>query len=101
MMEPLELVAALEAESGAGPLQGRRVLLTAGPTREAIDPVRFISNRSSGRMGFAVAAAARALGAEVTLVSGPSGETTPAGVERIDIESAAQMYDAVMQRVEA
>jgi phosphopantothenoylcysteine decarboxylase/phosphopantothenate--cysteine ligase len=80
-------------------LQGLTVLLTAGPTREALDPVRFISNRSTGRMGFAVAEAAAAAGARVVLVSGPVSLKTPAGVERVDVESAVEMYDAVMKRV--
>jgi phosphopantothenoylcysteine decarboxylase/phosphopantothenate--cysteine ligase len=74
------------------------VLLTAGPTREALDPVRFISNRSTGRMGFAVAEAAAAAGARVVLISGPVTLKTPAGVERIDVESAVEMREAVMER---
>jgi len=72
-----------------------RVMVTAGPTRERIDPVRFISNRSSGKMGFAVAAAAREAGAEVTLISGPVSLETPYGVRRIDVESATDMHSAV------
>ena len=80
-------------------LQGLTVLLTAGPTREALDPVRFISNRSTGRMGFAVAEAAALAGARVMLVSGPVSLNTPPGVERIDVESAVEMHTAVMQRV--
>jgi phosphopantothenoylcysteine decarboxylase / phosphopantothenate---cysteine ligase len=83
-----------------GPLVGRKVLITAGPTRERIDPVRFISNRSSGKMGYAVAQAARDRGAEVVLVSGPVSLCEPAGVRRISVESAAQMHDAVMNEVE-
>jgi phosphopantothenoylcysteine decarboxylase/phosphopantothenate--cysteine ligase len=79
----------------AGPLAGRHVVITAGPTREAIDPVRFVSNRSSGKMGFAIAAAAAAAGARVTLVSGPVHLPTPPGVARIDVESAEQMHAAV------
>ena len=71
----------------AGPLSGRRVLVTAGPTRECIDPVRFVSNRSSGKMGFAVAQALREAGAEVMLVGGPVSLPTPPGVRRIDVES--------------
>ena len=82
-----------------GPLQGRRVLITAGPTRERIDPVRFISNRSSGKMGFAVAQAAREAGAEVVLVAGPVSLATPAGVRRVDVESADSMLAAVLQEV--
>jgi len=77
------------------PLRGRTVVVTAGPTREPIDPVRFIGNRSSGRMGFALAAAARRFGAEVTLVSGPTSLETPVGVRRVDVETAAQMLGAV------
>ncbi|HRD66409.1 MAG TPA: bifunctional phosphopantothenoylcysteine decarboxylase/phosphopantothenate--cysteine ligase CoaBC [Candidatus Competibacter sp.] len=79
-------------------LQGLTVLLTAGPTREALDPVRFISNRSTGKMGFAVAEAAAAAGARVLLVSGPVALKTPPGVERIDVESAVEMHEAVMER---
>ncbi|MCB1821688.1 MAG: bifunctional phosphopantothenoylcysteine decarboxylase/phosphopantothenate--cysteine ligase CoaBC, partial [Candidatus Competibacteraceae bacterium] len=80
-------------------LQGLTVLLTAGPTREALDPVRFISNRSTGKMGFAVAAAAAMAGAQVILVSGPVHLSTPSGVERVDVESALEMHEAVMNRV--
>ena len=82
-----------------GPLQGRRVLITAGPTRERIDPVRFISNRSSGKMGFAVAQAAREAGAEVVLVAGPVSLATPAGVRRLDVETADSMLAAVLEEV--
>ncbi len=101
MLEPLELVdrAGMLLTVG-GPLQGRRVLITAGPTRERIDPVRFISNRSSGKMGFAVAQAAREAGAEVILVSGPVSLATPAGVRRIDVESAGDMLNAVLSEVD-
>ena len=74
-------------------------MLTAGPTREALDPVRYISNHSSGKMGYAIARAAREAGAEVTLVSGPVALATPAGVTRVDVESAEQMHQAVMSRV--
>lgn len=99
MLEPLEIVSAL---AGVGdrdaPLTGETVLVTVGPTREAVDPVRFISNRSSGRMGFAVAAAARRLGARVIAVTGPCALPTPAGVERVDVETAQSMYGAVMDR---
>jgi phosphopantothenoylcysteine decarboxylase / phosphopantothenate---cysteine ligase len=77
------------------PLFGKHVLVTAGPTYEAIDPVRFIANRSSGKQGYAIAAAAAALGARVTLVSGPVNLKTPIGVDRIDVESAREMADAV------
>src|SRR5438128_134692 len=81
----------------SGALAGRRVLITAGPTRERIDPVRFVSNRSSGKMGFAVAQAAREAGATVVLVAGPVSLPTPAGVARIDVESAADMLAAVLR----
>jgi phosphopantothenoylcysteine decarboxylase/phosphopantothenate--cysteine ligase len=101
MLEPLELVDRIAAlPNGTGPLLGRRVLISAGPTRERIDPVRFISNRSSGKMGFAVAQAAREAGAEVVLVSGPVSLPTPPGVRRIDVESAADMLAAVLKEVE-
>ncbi|HEX4050207.1 MAG TPA: bifunctional phosphopantothenoylcysteine decarboxylase/phosphopantothenate--cysteine ligase CoaBC [Steroidobacteraceae bacterium] len=101
MLEPLEIlsrVAPLLA-SGGGPLAGRRVLVTAGPTRECIDPVRFVSNRSSGKMGFAMAQALQEAGAEVILVTGPVCLTTPAGVRRIDVESCEQMHAAVLQEL--
>ena len=78
------------------PLSGKTVLITAGPTREAIDPVRYISNRSSGKMGYAIAAAAHALGANVQLVSGPVSLEAPDGVKRFLVESAAQMHDKTM-----
>ncbi len=100
LLEPeaiADLVQALLPPSG--PLARRRVLITAGPTREPIDPVRFVSNRSSGRMGFAVAEAARAAGAEVIVVSGPVSLPTPSGVRRIDVESAADMLGAVLKEV--
>jgi phosphopantothenoylcysteine decarboxylase/phosphopantothenate--cysteine ligase len=101
MLEPLELVDRVATLLiGGGPLQGRRVLITAGPTRERIDPVRFISNRSSGKMGFAVAQAAREAGAEVILVSGPVSLPTPPGVRRVDVESAADMLATVLREVE-
>src|ERR1700741_460943 len=95
MLEPTQLAAyTVNAIAPTGPLAGRRVLLTAGPTRERIDPVRFISNRSSGKMGFAMAAAAREAGADVVLVSGPVNLATPPGVRRIDVESAADLLEA-------
>lgn len=78
-------------------LEGKTVLVTAGPTREALDPVRFITNHSTGKMGFAIAKKAAARGAKVYLVSGPSNLPTPFGVQRYDIESALEMYDAVMK----
>ena len=95
MVEPEALVAELYAAEFRGALAGVHVVISAGPTREPLDPVRFISNRSSGKMGFAVAAAARDAGARVTLVSGPVALASPAGVTRMDVETAAQMYAAV------
>ena len=85
----------------AQPLAGRRVIVSAGPTFEDIDPVRFIGNRSSGKMGFAVAAAAVELGAQVVLVAGPVSLPTPAGVQRVDVRSAAQMHAAVFAALPA
>ena len=82
-------------------LVGKHILVTAGPTHEPIDPVRVIANRSSGRQGFAIAAAAAALGARVTLVAGPVALVTPPGVDRIDVETAEQMADAVMTSLPA
>ena len=82
------------------PLAGRRIMITAGPTREAIDPVRFISNRSSGKMAFAMAEAAVAAGAEVLLVSGPVDLATPRGVERVDVESAKEMFAATHDHID-
>jgi len=79
---------------------GKRVLITAGPTREPIDPVRYLSNRSSGKMGYALAEAARLRGAEVVLVSGPVALTVPGGVEVVPVETAAQMYDAALAQAE-
>lgn len=100
MMEPVDIAAASFALLPAeGPLQGRKVVITAGPTRERIDPVRFISNRSSGKMGYAVAEAARDRGAEVVLVSGPVNLPAPPGVRRVSVESAQQMHDAVMAEI--
>ena len=94
MVEPDEIVARIMAH--AGPLAGQHWVITAGPTREPIDPVRFLSNRSSGRMGFALAGAAAGRGARVTLISGPVTLSTPAGVERVDVETAREMLDAVL-----
>ncbi len=100
MLEPPELVACAAALlSPAGPLRGRRVMVTAGPTRECIDPVRFVSNRSSGKMGFALAQAMQEAGAEVVLVSGPVSLPSPRGVRRIDVESCDQMYAAVQREL--
>lgn len=100
MLEPEAIVAALLADRAhAGLLAGRRVLVNAGPTYEDIDPARFIGNRSSGRMGFAIAAEALAMGAEVTLIAGPVALPTPPGVRRIDVRSAAEMRAAVLAEV--
>ena len=79
-------------------LAGKHVLVTAGPTQEAMDPVRFLSNHSTGKMGYAIAGRAAMRGAEVTLVSGPTALDTPKGVNRVDIRSARDMYDAVLSR---
>jgi len=98
MVEPNEIVSALLEIPDRLRLQslaGAKVVITAGPTREAIDPVRYITNRSSGKMGFAVAVAARDAGADVVLVSGPVALPTPAGVRRVDVETAEQMYERV------
>ncbi|WP_045408663.1 bifunctional phosphopantothenoylcysteine decarboxylase/phosphopantothenate--cysteine ligase CoaBC [Vibrio jasicida] len=96
MLEPMQLVHLCEQFFQPKLLAGKSVLITAGPTREAIDPVRYISNHSSGKMGFALANAATQLGAKVTLVSGPVSLNTPAGVERINVASAQEMHDAVI-----
>jgi phosphopantothenoylcysteine decarboxylase/phosphopantothenate--cysteine ligase len=102
MAEPAEIVVAVAAVLAPGALDwaGQRVLVTAGPTWEAIDPVRFIGNRSTGKMGFAVARAAARRGAAVTLVAGPTALATPPGVERVDVESAAEMRAAVLERLD-
>lgn len=97
MAEPAEIAGEVELLLGPGTWSGRRVLVNAGGTREPIDAVRSITNRSSGKMGFAVAAEAARRGAEVTLVSGPSGLPTPPGVRRVDVETAAQMREAVRE----
>jgi len=97
MAEPaaiLEAVQAALAGAAAKPLAGRRVIVTAGPTAEPIDPVRVITNRSSGKQGFAIAGALAALGAEVTLVAGPTAQPTPPGVRRVDVETAREMLAA-------
>jgi len=101
MLEPLDLADRLQSLllPSQGVLAGRRVLITAGPTRERIDPVRFISNRSSGKMGFAVAQAAREAGAGVVLVAGPVSLPAPAGVRRVDVESASEMLAAVLREL--
>lgn len=96
MTEPASIVNRLSRGGQSGPFEGLRILVSAGPTREAIDPVRFVSNRSSGKMGFAVARAAADAGAEVTLIAGPVNLPTPPRVERIDVETTQQMVDAAM-----
>ncbi|MBV9860170.1 MAG: bifunctional phosphopantothenoylcysteine decarboxylase/phosphopantothenate--cysteine ligase CoaBC [Alphaproteobacteria bacterium] len=98
MAEPLDIVAAIErllAGGGTGRLAGRRALVTSGPTQEPIDPVRYISNRSSGKQGHAIAAALAELGAETVLISGPTREPVPVRVTRVDVETAAEMLAAV------
>lgn len=100
MVEPDVLAAAvIDRAATSGALAGRKVIVTAGPTRERIDPVRFITNRSSGKMGFAVAEAARDAGAEVILISGPVNVCTPPGVRRVDVETADQMLAAVNENL--
>jgi len=101
LVDPLDGQPAFDIDPEHRPLYGKHVLITAGPTHEPIDPVRYIANRSSGRQGFAIAAAAAAFGARVTLVSGPVTLRTPPGVERIDVESAREMADAVKQSLPA
>jgi phosphopantothenoylcysteine decarboxylase/phosphopantothenate--cysteine ligase len=108
MAEPLEIVAAVERilvgrekSPGRGPLAGRRVLVTAGPTHEPIDPVRYIANRSSGKQGYAIARAAAAAGAEVTLVAGPVALADPAGVTTVKVETARDMLAAVERALPA
>jgi len=97
MIEPDQILAEMIAFFQPKPLAGRRVLITAGPTSERIDPVRVITNRSSGKTGYAIARAAREAGAEVILISGPTALPTPWGVTRVNVESARQMHGAVMQ----
>jgi phosphopantothenoylcysteine decarboxylase / phosphopantothenate---cysteine ligase len=101
MLEPTEIADAVFTTDAVAStsLKGLKVVITAGPTRERIDPVRFISNRSSGKMGYAVAEAARDAGAEVVLVSGPVNIAAPRGIRRIDVESAVQMLEAVAQQI--
>lgn len=105
MAEPDAIQTAIAELLGTNPvsndphLAGRRIVVTAGPTVEPIDPVRYITNHSSGRMGYAVAAACAAAGGEVVLVSGPTSLATPTGVERIDVQSAAEMHAAVLERI--
>jgi len=99
MLEPQALVGHLAGLFSSGCLAGRRVLVTAGPTQEALDPVRYLGNRSSGHMGYAIARAAAEAGADVRLVSGPVSLATPDGVQRVDVTTATEMRDAVMSQI--
>lgn len=99
LLEPSDIVSELLQLVVPAKLKGKQVVITAGPTYEAIDPVRFIANRSSGKMGFSVAQAAVEAGAEVILISGPVSLPTPTGVKRINVESAQQMHESVMNRI--
>jgi phosphopantothenoylcysteine decarboxylase/phosphopantothenate--cysteine ligase len=100
MVEPAAIAdEVMKTRAGNGALAGRKVVVTAGPTRERIDPVRFITNRSSGKMGYAVAEAAREAGARVVLVSGPVQIPAPLGIERVEVESAEQMLQAVQKHI--
>src|SRR5215218_3421453 len=97
MAEPEEIARAVEAAAGVGPLAGKTVLITAGPTHEPVDPVRFLGNRSSGKMGFALAAEAARRGARTILVAGPVALPTPPGVTRVDVVTAREMEEAVRE----
>ncbi|SES70507.1 bifunctional phosphopantothenoylcysteine decarboxylase/phosphopantothenate--cysteine ligase CoaBC [Oceanicella actignis] len=101
MAEPARILEAIAAMLRDGPLRGRRVIVTSGPTHEPIDPVRYIANRSSGAQGAAIAEALRDLGAEVVFVTGPASAPRPAGVQVIEVETARQMLDAVMAALPA
>lgn len=96
MAEPEEILAFIRQFAAQGPLSGRHAIVTAGPTHEPLDPVRFLGNRSSGKQGYAIAEALARRGATVTLISGPTALPAPRGVTRIDVETAQQMHDAVM-----
>ena len=99
LAEPADLISAVEeALFGSDRLAGKRVLVTAGPTQESLDPVRYLTNRSSGKMGYAVAKMAKAMGAEVTLVTGKTALRAPYGVETVAVTSAEEMYEAVTSR---
>ena len=98
MLDPEEIAARVAARFGGGALEGVEVLVTAGPTREALDPVRFLTNHSTGKMGYAVAVAAVEEGARVSLVSGPTTLPAPSGIDRIEVTSAEEMYAEVMAR---
>ncbi|NDW01684.1 bifunctional phosphopantothenoylcysteine decarboxylase/phosphopantothenate--cysteine ligase CoaBC [Salipiger sp. PrR002] len=101
LAEPMEILAAIDAALSDGPLKGRRVLVTSGPTHEPIDPVRYIANRSSGAQGTAIAEALRDLGAEVVFVTGPADAPRPVGVEVIEVETAREMRAAVLAALPA
>ena len=101
MAEPAAIMAAIAARLANGPLQGRHILVTSGPTQEPIDPVRYIANRSSGAQGTAIAAALRDLGAKVTFVTGPATVPPPDGVQVVAVQTAQHMYDAVMKALPA
>lgn len=101
MSEPLEIVAAAEAALSDGPLKGKRIIVTSGPTQEPIDPVRYISNRSSGAQGTAIGKALAALGAEVVFVTGPADVPPPDGVQVVRVETAVQMLEAVQTALPA
>ena len=101
MSDPTVIAAAARLALGTRNLADERVLVTAGGTREAVDAVRYLGNRSSGKMGFAIAAEAARRGADVVLVAAPSSLATPAGVKRVDVESAQQMYDAVFRELDS
>ena len=100
MMEPMNILDHLEHALNQGPLNGRKLLVTAGPTHEPLDPVRYLANRSSGKMGFALASLAVKLGGSVTLISGPVNLETPSGVERVNVETANEMLNAVTHALE-
>lgn len=99
MLEPAQILAEIESFFRPKALAGKRIVVTAGPTEEPVDPVRVLTNTSSGKMGYAVARAAQEAGASVTLVSGPVGLATPAGVTRIDVRTAQEMFEAVKNAV--
>ena len=101
MSEPSAIVAAVEAKLAAGPLSGKRIIVTSGPTHEPIDPVRYIANRSSGRQGNALAAALAVLGAEVVFITGPAQKAAPDGVQVVAVETAQQMLEAVERALPA
>ena len=101
MAEPLEIVAAIESALGGGPMQGKHVIVTSGPTHEPIDPVRYIANRSSGAQGAALAAALRDLGARVSFITGPARVPAPHGVDVTRVETAREMHEAVQDALPA